>query len=89
MLLRHGWNTFARAHNFMAGHVLRFKLVETDMLSIKIYGNSGARLGCCEESLSDAESSSSSDSDEEDSADGGSDNDNDKDNDNESPTVKL
>ncbi|KAE8795288.1 L-ascorbate oxidase-like protein [Hordeum vulgare] len=66
MFLRHGWKTFARAHNFMAGHVLRFKLVEADMLSVKIYELSGARLGCCEESSSDAKSSSSSDNDEAD-----------------------
>ncbi|KAE8795286.1 l-ascorbate oxidase-like protein [Hordeum vulgare] len=68
MFLRHGWKTFARAHNIMVWHVLRFKLVEADMLSVKIYGLLGARLGCCEESSSDAKSSSSSDSDEEDSA---------------------
>ncbi|KAE8770994.1 l-ascorbate oxidase-like protein [Hordeum vulgare] len=54
MILRCGWKTFTRAHNFMSGHVLRFKMVEVDMLSVKIYGHSGARLGCCEESSSDA-----------------------------------
>ncbi|KAE8814607.1 l-ascorbate oxidase-like protein [Hordeum vulgare] len=70
MILRRGWKTFARAHNFMAGHVLRFQLVDAYMLSVKIYVHSGVRLGCCEESLSDAESSSSSDNDEEDSVDG-------------------
>ncbi|KAE8809700.1 l-ascorbate oxidase-like protein [Hordeum vulgare] len=70
MLLRRRWKTFACAHNFMAGHVLRFKLVEEDTLSIKIYGHSGARLGCCEESSSKMECSSSSDNDEEYSADG-------------------
>ncbi|KAE8820501.1 l-ascorbate oxidase-like protein [Hordeum vulgare] len=79
MLLRRGWNTCARAHNFMEGHDLCFKLVEADMLSFKIYGCSGARLGCCNESSSKAESSSSNDSDEEDNADGDSDNDNDSD----------
>ncbi|KAE8820107.1 l-ascorbate oxidase-like protein [Hordeum vulgare] len=79
MFLRHRWKTFAHAHNFMAGHVLRFKLVEADMLSVKIYGLSGARLGCYEESSSDAQSSSSSNSDEEDSPHEDGD---------ESPTVK-
>ncbi|KAE8768649.1 l-ascorbate oxidase-like protein [Hordeum vulgare] len=79
MLLRHGWKTFTRAHNFMAGHVLRFKLVETDMLTVKIYRHSGARIGCYEESSSNTESSSLSDSDEEHNADG--------DGDSESPTV--
>ncbi|KAE8810743.1 l-ascorbate oxidase-like protein [Hordeum vulgare] len=68
MFLRRGWKIFVHAHNFMAGHVLRFKLVEADMLSVKIYGDLGSRLGCCEESSSDAESSSSSDSNEEGSA---------------------
>ena len=67
MLLRHGWKTFARAHNLMDGHILCFKMMEADLLSVKIYGRSGARLGCCEDSSSDVESSSSSDSDEEDS----------------------
>ncbi|KAE8799586.1 L-ascorbate oxidase-like protein [Hordeum vulgare] len=66
MFLRHEWKTFAHTHNFLAGHVLCFKLVEADMLSIKIYGHSRAHLGCCEEGLSDAESSSSSNNDEED-----------------------
>ncbi|KAE8782604.1 l-ascorbate oxidase-like protein [Hordeum vulgare] len=69
IFLTRGWKTFARAHNFMAGHVLRFKLVEDDILSVKIYGHSGARLGYCKESSSDTKSSSSSESDEEDSAD--------------------
>ncbi|KAE8777386.1 L-ascorbate oxidase-like protein [Hordeum vulgare] len=80
MFLWHGWKTFARAHNFMVGHVLRFKLVEAGMLSFKIYKDSGGRLGCCKESSSDAKSSSLSNSDEEDSAD--------KDGDSEPPPVK-
>ncbi|KAE8803771.1 L-ascorbate oxidase-like protein [Hordeum vulgare] len=80
MFLRHGWKTFARAHNFMAGHVLHFKLVEADKLSIKIYGHSGARLGCCEESSRHTESSSLSDSDEENRAD--------EDGDNETSAIK-
>ncbi|KAE8767788.1 L-ascorbate oxidase-like protein [Hordeum vulgare] len=74
MLFRRGWKTFARAHNFMAGHVLCFKLVEAHMLFVKIYGHSGARVGCCKESSSDTESSSSSDSDKEDSVDEDGDN---------------
>ncbi|KAE8789462.1 L-ascorbate oxidase-like protein [Hordeum vulgare] len=67
MLLGRGWKAFARAHGLEDGHVLRFKMMEADMLSVKFYGRSDARLGCCEESLSDAECSSSSDSDEEES----------------------
>ncbi|XBI38264.1 hypothetical protein VPH35_123347 [Triticum aestivum] len=55
-----------RAHYVAEGHVLRFKLVESDMLFINVFGRSGARLGYCVESSSDDESSSSSDSDEED-----------------------
>ncbi|KAE8811599.1 l-ascorbate oxidase-like protein [Hordeum vulgare] len=84
MVLRRGWKTFARAHNFMAGHVLRFKMVEVHMLFVKIFGHSGARLGCCEETSSDTESSSSSDSDKEDRAEGGGVGDSDS----ESPAVE-
>ena len=66
MLLRHGWRTFAGTHYLADGHVLRFKLVEQDMLPVKVFGHVGAHLGCCKESSSDDKSSSSSDSDEED-----------------------
>ena len=65
MLLRRGWKTFARAHCLMKGHVLCFKLVESDLLSVKVFGSSGHRLGCCAESPTDDERSSSSDSDGE------------------------
>ena len=67
MLLRRGWKTFARAHILVAGHVLHFNLMEANFLSIKVFGRSGACLGCCAESSTDDESSSSSDSDKEDS----------------------
>jgi hypothetical protein len=50
-----------------AGHVLHFKLMDATLLSVKVFGCSGARLGCCVESSTDDESSSLSDSDEEDS----------------------
>nr|XP_040243973.1 B3 domain-containing protein Os03g0212300-like [Aegilops tauschii subsp. strangulata] len=66
MYLRHGWKTFARAHNFSEGHILHFKLMESGLLSVKIFGSSGGRLGCCVESSTDDESSSLSESDEED-----------------------
>ena len=72
MYLHRGWNTFARAHRLPEGHVLQFKLIESGLLSVKIFGRSGIRLGCCAESSIDDESSSSSESDEEDS-DGGDD----------------
>ena len=66
MYLRRGWLTFARAHSLSEGHILQFKLMESGLLSVKIFGRSGARLGCCAESLTDDESSSSSESDKED-----------------------
>ncbi|KAE8809217.1 L-ascorbate oxidase-like protein [Hordeum vulgare] len=80
MFFRRGWKTFACAHNFRAWHVLRFKLVEADMLFVKIYGHSGGRLDCCKESSSDPKSSSSSDTDKDDSSD--------EDGDREPPAVK-
>ncbi|KAE8791487.1 l-ascorbate oxidase-like protein [Hordeum vulgare] len=67
MLLGHGWKSFARAHILLDGHVLHFKMVEADMLSVRIYGCLGARLSCCEKSSSGAKCPSSSDSDEVDS----------------------
>ncbi|KAE8794307.1 L-ascorbate oxidase-like protein [Hordeum vulgare] len=71
MLLGRGWKAFARAHNLEDGHVLRFKLPEDDMLSVKFYGRLGVCLGCCEESSSGAKCPSSSDRDKEDSGGGG------------------
>ena len=68
MLLRRGWKTLAHAHCLMDGHVPCFKLAESDLLSIKVFGRSGHRLGCCAESSTDDESSSSGDNDEEDRA---------------------
>ncbi|KAE8803348.1 l-ascorbate oxidase-like protein [Hordeum vulgare] len=41
MLLGHGWKAFCRAHSLEDGHVLRFKVAEDDMLSVKFYGCSG------------------------------------------------
>ena len=67
MLLRRGWKTFARAHCLMDGHVLCFKLAESDLLSVKVFGRSGHMLECCAESSTNGESSSSGESDEEDS----------------------
>ncbi|KAE8788451.1 L-ascorbate oxidase-like protein [Hordeum vulgare] len=72
MLLGRGWKAFARAHSLEDRHIPRFKLAEDNMLSVKFYGRSGVRLGCCEESSSGAECPSSSDSDEEDNNDTGS-----------------
>ena len=69
MLLRRGWKTFACAHCLMDGHVLCFKLAESDLLSVKVFGRSGIQLGCCAESSTDDESSSLSEIDEEDSDD--------------------
>nr|XP_020179420.1 B3 domain-containing protein Os03g0212300-like [Aegilops tauschii subsp. strangulata] len=67
MFFRHGWKTFARAHSLSEGHVLHFKLMEADFLSVKVFGCLGARLGCCTKSSTNDESSSSSDSNAEDS----------------------
>nr|XP_020169414.1 uncharacterized protein LOC109754934 [Aegilops tauschii subsp. strangulata] len=44
------------------------QLMESGLLSVKVFGNSRIRLGCCVESSTDDEISSSSDSGEEDSA---------------------
>ena len=65
MLLRRGWKTFTHAHCLMKGHIRYFKLVESDLLSVKVFGRSGHRLGCCAESSTDDESSSSRDREEE------------------------
>ena len=65
MYLCRGWKTFARIHSLTAGLVLYFKLMESGLLSVKVFGCSGIRLGCCAESSTNDESSSSSDSDEE------------------------
>ena len=58
----------------MEGHVLYFKLAESGLLSVKVFGRSGHRLGCCAESSTDGESSSlgKSDKEESDSDDEGS-----------------
>ncbi|KAI5005511.1 hypothetical protein ZWY2020_032754 [Hordeum vulgare] len=67
MLLGRGLKAFARAHSLEDGHVLRFKLAEDDMLSVRFYGSLGVRLGYCKEISSGTECPSLSDSDEEDS----------------------
>ena len=66
MYLRRRWKTFTRAHSLSEGLVLHFKLMENDLLSVKVFGNLGTHLrGCVESSPSD-ETSSSGESDEED-----------------------
>lgn len=74
MYLREGWKSFIRAHSLGPGHVLLFKLIEADMISVKFFGASGARLGCCAESSSDSgshsDTASLSDGDKEDSGRG-------------------
>ncbi|KAE8809408.1 l-ascorbate oxidase-like protein [Hordeum vulgare] len=54
-----GCKSFARAHNLSDGHVLHFKMMADNLLSVKIYGSSGVRLNFCEESSSGTESPSS------------------------------
>ena len=66
MLLWHGWKTFAHAHYLAEGHVLCFKLVESDTLSVKLFRASGACLECCTESSSDSDTASSSDAEDDD-----------------------
>ena len=58
MYLRCGWKTFARAHSLSEGLVLHFKLMENDLLSVKVFGHLGTHLTCCVESSSDDEDSS-------------------------------
>ena len=65
MYLRRGWKTFAHAHSLSEGHVLQFKLMENGLLSVKVFGRSGIRLGYCAESSTNDESSSPSESDGE------------------------
>ncbi|KAE8819683.1 L-ascorbate oxidase-like protein [Hordeum vulgare] len=72
LLLGRGWKSFARAHNVMDGHILHFKMMKADLLFVKIYGRSCARLSCFEVSSSRTKSPSSHDSDEEDSDGSGS-----------------
>ncbi|KAE8815724.1 l-ascorbate oxidase-like protein [Hordeum vulgare] len=64
MLPGRGWKAFARAHSLDDGHILRFKIAEENKLSVKFYGRTGVRPGCCEEGSSGAECPSSSHSDE-------------------------
>ncbi|KAE8771964.1 l-ascorbate oxidase-like protein [Hordeum vulgare] len=64
MLLGRGCKAFARAHSLEDGHILCFKIAEVNILSIKFYGRTRVRLGCCEEGSSGTECPSSSDSDE-------------------------
>ncbi|KAE8784665.1 l-ascorbate oxidase-like protein [Hordeum vulgare] len=65
LFLGRGWNSCARAHNLWDGHVLHFKTRADNLLSIKLYGSSGVRHGCCEESSSGTNSPSSRGSDKE------------------------
>ncbi|KAE8772094.1 l-ascorbate oxidase-like protein [Hordeum vulgare] len=60
-----GWKSFARAHNLWDGHILRFKIMADNLLSVKIYGSSGVRLSCYEESSNRTESPSSCKGDED------------------------
>ena len=44
MFFRRGWKTLARAHSLSEGHVLHFKLMEADLVSVKVFGCSGCSL---------------------------------------------
>ncbi|KAE8768981.1 l-ascorbate oxidase-like protein [Hordeum vulgare] len=65
MLLGWGWRAFVRAQSLEDGHILRFKLAEVNMVSVKFSRRTGVRLGCCKEGSSGIECFSSSDSDGE------------------------
>ncbi|KAE8815078.1 l-ascorbate oxidase-like protein [Hordeum vulgare] len=65
LFLDRGWKSFARAHNLWDGHVLRFKMTVDNLLSVKLYGSSGACLGCCEEISRSTDNPSSYGGDEE------------------------
>ena len=65
MYLRRGWKTFDRIHSLTEGLILHFKLMESGLLSIKVFGHFGTRVRCCVESSSDDGKSSSSESDKE------------------------
>ena len=67
MYLRRGWKTFARIHSLAEGLTLHFKLMESGLLSVKIFGHFWTRVRCCVESSCDDEDSSSSGSGKEDS----------------------
>ena len=49
------------------GFTLHFKLMEGDLLAVKVFGDSGTRARCCVDSSSDSKDSPSSESDEEES----------------------
>ncbi|KAE8787254.1 L-ascorbate oxidase-like protein [Hordeum vulgare] len=65
MFLGRRWKSFACAHNLWDGHVLCFKMMVDNLISVKIYGSSGARLGCFKESSSGNDNPSSHESDED------------------------
>ena len=67
MYFDRGWKTFARIHSLTAGITLHFKLMEGNLLTVKVFGDSGTRVRCCVDSSSDSEDSPSSESDEEES----------------------
>ena len=66
MYLRRGWKTFACIHSLTEGLTLHFKLMESGLLSVKIFGHFGTSVRWCMESSSDDEDSSSRESGEED-----------------------
>ncbi|KAE8774591.1 l-ascorbate oxidase-like protein [Hordeum vulgare] len=42
LFLGRGWKSFTRAHNLWDGHVLHLNMMADNLLSVKIYGSSGA-----------------------------------------------
>lgn len=65
MYLMRGWKSFVCARRLGQGHLLHFMLVGSDMLFVKFFGASGARLECCAESSSSSNADSSSESEDD------------------------
>ena len=68
MYLGRGWKTFSRIHSPTEGLTLHFNLLESGLLSVKVFGHFETRVRCCVESSSDDEDSSSNKSGKEDSS---------------------
>ncbi|KAE8803210.1 l-ascorbate oxidase-like protein [Hordeum vulgare] len=65
LFLGRGWKTFVSTHNLWDGHALHFKMMADNLLSVKIYWNSGVCLGYGEKRSCGTGNPSSSESDED------------------------
>lgn len=64
-----GWKFFICARYLGQGHLLNFKLVKSDMLVVKFFGDLGSCMEYCTERSSNSDTASSSESHEEDEDD--------------------